>query len=122
VVAAEEPVAPAAAGVVRLGLALAEAQWQWAGRAGAMHGGVMPPSHPAEIRVQPNLKIFLAELQVYDVNFGTTKYEHSALRKYFLKPAVSDRGAISLVFWCPYFESRFPTVYFQISEMPILSC
>jgi hypothetical protein len=55
----------------------------------------------------------LAELQVYDVNFGTTKYEHSVLRKYFLKTAVSDRGSISLVFWCPYFESRFPTVVFQ---------
>ena len=61
----------------------------------------------------------MAELQVYDVNFGTTKYEHSVLRKYFLKTAVSDRGSISLVFWCPYFESRFPTVVFQISEMPI---
>ena len=24
-----------------------------------------------------------------------------------------------MVFWCPYFESRFPTVVFQISEMPI---
>ncbi len=24
-----------------------------------------------------------------------------------------------MVFWCPYFESRFPTVDFQISEMPI---
>ena len=59
------------------------------------------------------------ELQVYDVNFGTTKYEHSVLRKYFLKTAVYDRGLISLVFWCPYFESRFPTVDFQISEMPI---
>ena len=61
----------------------------------------------------------MAELHVYDVNFGTTKYEHSVLRKYFLKTAVSDRGSISLVFWCPYFESRFPTVDFQISEMPI---
>ena len=64
-------------------------------------------------------KILLAELQVYDVNFGTTKYEHSVLRKYFLKTAVYDRGSISLVFWCPYFESRFPTVVFEISEMPI---
>jgi hypothetical protein len=53
------------------------------------------------------------------VNFGTTKYERSVLRKYFLKTAVSDRGSISLVLWCPYFESRFPTVDFQISEMPI---
>jgi hypothetical protein len=61
----------------------------------------------------------LAELQVYDVSFGTTKYEHSVLRKYFLKTAVSDRGSISLVFWCPYLDSRFPTVVFQISEMPI---
>jgi hypothetical protein len=65
------------------------------------------------------LKILLAEIQVYDVNFGTTKYEHSVLRKHFLKTAVYDRGLISLVFWCPYFESRFPTVDFQISEMPI---
>ena len=24
-----------------------------------------------------------------------------------------------MVFWCPYFESRFPTVVFEISEMPI---
>jgi hypothetical protein len=38
---------------------------------------------------------------------------------YFLKTAVSDRGSVSLVFWCPYFESRFPTVDFQKSEMPI---
>ena len=53
------------------------------------------------------------------MNFGTTKYEHSVLRKYFLKTAVYDRGSISLVFWCPYFDSRFPTVDFQISEMPI---
>jgi hypothetical protein len=53
------------------------------------------------------------------VNFGTTKYEHSVLRKCFVKTAVSDRGSISLVFRCPYFESRFPTVDFQISEMPI---
>jgi hypothetical protein len=31
------------------------------------------------------LKILLAEIQVYDVNFGTidTKYEHSALRVYY---------------------------------------
>ena len=61
----------------------------------------------------------MAELQVYDVKFGTAKYEHSVLLKYFLKTAVYDRGSISLVFWCPYFESRFPTVDFQISEMPI---
>ena len=61
----------------------------------------------------------MAELQVYDVNFGTAKYEHSVLRKHFLKTAVSDRGSVSLVFWCPYFESRFPTVVFQIYEMPI---
>ena len=53
------------------------------------------------------------------MNFGTTKYEHSVLRKYFLKTAVYDRGSISLVFWCPYFDSRFPTVAFQIFEMPI---
>jgi hypothetical protein len=53
------------------------------------------------------------------VKFETTKYEHSVLRKRFLKTAVLDRGSISLVFWCPYFESRFPTVNFQISEMPI---
>jgi hypothetical protein len=34
------------------------------------------------------------------------------------RPRVTRRS-ISLVFWCPYFESRFPTVDFQIAEMPI---
>jgi hypothetical protein len=53
------------------------------------------------------------------VNFGTTKYEHSVLRKYFLKTAVSDRGSISLVFWCLISKAVFQRSFFKISEMPI---
>ena len=43
-------------------------------------------------------------------------------RQHFLKTAVSDRRSTwvdFLGFLVPYFESRFPTVDFQISEMPI---
>ena len=76
------------------------------------------PDHKIWLRIL-RYDLVNLELQVYDVNFGNTKYEHSVLRKYFLKTAVSDRGSISLVFWCLYFESRFPTVDFKKSEMPI---
>ena len=49
----------------------------------------------------------LVELQVYGVNFGTANMSivHNANIS-ILKTAVSDRGSISLVFWCPYFESK----------------
>jgi hypothetical protein len=50
----------------------------------------------------------LTELQFYDVNFGTTKYEHSALRKYFLKTAISDHPRFSgAQFRKPFSNGRF---------------
>jgi hypothetical protein len=55
-----------------------------------------------------------AKLQVYDVNFGTTKYEHSLLRKYFLKTAVSDRvdflGFMVPLFRKPFSNGRFSNI------------
>ena len=66
----------------------------------------------------------MAELQVYDVNFGTTKYEHSVLRKYFLKTAVSDRGSISLWFsgGAPVSNMVPPKAVFQRSIFKYLRC
>ena len=48
----------------------------------------------------------------------TTKYEHSATQT-FLENGRFRPRPISLVFWCPYFESSFPTVDFQKSEVLI---
>ena len=51
---------------------------------------------------QPNLKIFLGELQVHDMNFETAKYEHSLHAKSFVRTAVFGGGSILAVDfrWC----------------------
>ena len=46
---------------------------------------------------QPNLKIFLGELQVYDMKFETAKYEHSLHAKSFVRTAVFGGGSILAV-------------------------
>ena len=43
--------------------------------------------------------------EVYDVNFGTTKYEHSALRKYFLKTAVPTEVRVDFLGFLVPFSS-----------------
>jgi hypothetical protein len=44
---------------------------------------------------QPNLKILFSELQVYNMNFETAKYEHSLPAKSFFRTAVFGGGSIS---------------------------
>jgi hypothetical protein len=46
---------------------------------------------------QPNLKIFFDELQVYDMNFETAKYEHSLPAKSFFRTTAFGGGSILAV-------------------------